>query len=155
LGQEAPEEAQDEPARLCEAGGGIRSIDLRLGDRPLPAAAPRAGILAKAARHGRARAEGAAWYRSVERAQEAEARGGQARSSSEARSQEEVTPPMADLHDLVRRQFGLNAQRYVESYDHAKGESLERMVEVVDPRPDWTVLDIATGGGHTALEFAP
>ena len=62
---------------------------------------------------------------------------------------------MTDLHDLVRRQFGLNAERYVSSYDHSKGESLERMVEVVKPRPTWRVLDIATGGGHTALAFAP
>jgi ubiquinone/menaquinone biosynthesis C-methylase UbiE len=25
----------------------------------------------------------------------------------------------------------------------------------VDPKPDWRALDIATGGGHTALAFAP
>ncbi len=62
---------------------------------------------------------------------------------------------MTDLHDLVRRQFGLNAERYVSSYDHSKGESLDRMLEVVAPNPDWRVLDIATGGGHTALAFAP
>ncbi|HYQ88139.1 MAG TPA: methyltransferase domain-containing protein [Candidatus Binatia bacterium] len=62
---------------------------------------------------------------------------------------------MTDLRDLVRRQFGLNAERYVSSYDHSKGESLDRMVELVDPRPEWCVLDIATGGGHTALAFAP
>ena len=62
---------------------------------------------------------------------------------------------MTDLHDLVKRQFGLNAERYVSSYDHSKGESLDRIVEVVKPRPAWRVLDIATGGGHTALAFAP
>ncbi len=62
---------------------------------------------------------------------------------------------MTDLHDLVRRQFGLNAERYVQSYDHSKGESLDRMLEVVNPQPGWRVLDIATGGGHTALAFAP
>ncbi len=62
---------------------------------------------------------------------------------------------MTNLHDLVRRQFGLNAERYVLSYDHSKGESLDRMLEVVAPKPDWRVLDIATGGGHTALAFAP
>ncbi|HXF59326.1 MAG TPA: class I SAM-dependent methyltransferase [Candidatus Saccharimonadales bacterium] len=61
---------------------------------------------------------------------------------------------MSELHDLVKRQFGLNAERYVQSYDHSKGESLDRMVEVVDPRPEWRALDIATGGGHTALAFA-
>ena len=62
---------------------------------------------------------------------------------------------MTDLRDLVRRQFGLNAERYVSSYDHSRGESLDRMVELVDPKPDWRALDIATGGGHTALAFAP
>jgi ubiquinone/menaquinone biosynthesis C-methylase UbiE len=62
---------------------------------------------------------------------------------------------MSELRDLVRRQFGLNAERYVSSYDHSKGESLDRMLEVVDPKPEWRVLDIATGGGHTALAFAP
>ena len=62
---------------------------------------------------------------------------------------------MADLHDLVKRQFGLNAERYVSSTDHSKGESLDRMIELVEPRQDWRVLDVATGGGHTALAFAP
>jgi ubiquinone/menaquinone biosynthesis C-methylase UbiE len=62
---------------------------------------------------------------------------------------------VTDLRDLVRRQFGLNAERYVSSHDHSKGESLDRMVELVDPKPEWRALDIATGGGHTALAFAP
>jgi ubiquinone/menaquinone biosynthesis C-methylase UbiE len=61
----------------------------------------------------------------------------------------------ADLRDLVKRQFGQNAERYVSSYDHSKGESLDRMVELVAPQSQWSVLDIATGGGHTALAFAP
>ena len=61
---------------------------------------------------------------------------------------------MSELHDLVKRQFGLNAERYVQSYDHSKGESLDRMVEAVNAQPDWRALDIATGGGHTALAFA-
>jgi ubiquinone/menaquinone biosynthesis C-methylase UbiE len=62
---------------------------------------------------------------------------------------------VTDLRDLVKRQFGLNAERYVRSHDHSKGESLDRMVEQVPAQPDWRVLDIATGGGHTALAFAP
>jgi len=62
---------------------------------------------------------------------------------------------LADNRDLVKRQFGLNAERYVSSTDHSKGESLDRMLELVDPERDWRVLDIATGGGHTALAFAP
>ncbi len=62
---------------------------------------------------------------------------------------------MTDTRDLVRRQFGAHAQNYVASSDHSKGESLERMLEVVRPQRHWRALDIATGGGHTALAFAP
>jgi len=57
--------------------------------------------------------------------------------------------------DLVRELFGANAANYVVSDVHAKGASLARLVEIVDPKPDWQGLDIATGGGHTALVFAP
>ena len=49
----------------------------------------------------------------------------------------------------------MNAERYVSSTDHSKGESLDRMIELVGPKGNWRVLDIATGGGHTALAFAP
>ena len=62
---------------------------------------------------------------------------------------------MADTRDLVKRQFGAHAQHYVTSPDHAQGESLERMLELVQPRAEWQALDIATGGGHTARAFAP
>jgi ubiquinone/menaquinone biosynthesis C-methylase UbiE len=61
---------------------------------------------------------------------------------------------MPDTRDLVKQQFGAHAQNYVASADHAKGESLNRLLEVVQPRPDWRALDIATGGGHTALAVA-
>ena len=60
-----------------------------------------------------------------------------------------------DPHNLVRRQFGAHAQNYVTSPDHAKSDSLDRLVAVVQPRADWRVLDVATGGGHTALALAP
>lgn len=62
---------------------------------------------------------------------------------------------MSDLKDVVRRQFGAHADAYVQSSDHARGESLERLVELTRPQPHWTVLDVATGGGHTALAVAP
>ena len=62
---------------------------------------------------------------------------------------------MSDNRDLVRKQFGEHAKHYVESYDHAKGESLDRLLALADPRPEWRALDIATGGGHTALALAP
>ncbi len=55
----------------------------------------------------------------------------------------------------VKKQFGANAQNYVNSQVHAKGASLGRLVELVQPQSHWQLLDIATGAGHTALTFAP
>lgn len=55
----------------------------------------------------------------------------------------------------VQKQFGANAARYVDSPVHAKGASLARLIETTSPQPDWRVLDVATGAGHTALAFAP
>lgn len=55
----------------------------------------------------------------------------------------------------VRQQFGASAQGYVVSDVHAKGESLAALVELLAPQPNWAVLDVATGAGHTALTFAP
>ncbi|MFY0614893.1 MAG: methyltransferase domain-containing protein [Hyphomicrobiaceae bacterium] len=57
--------------------------------------------------------------------------------------------------ELVKELFGANAANYVVSNVHAKGASLARLVELVGPAADWQGLDIATGGGHTALVFAP
>jgi ubiquinone/menaquinone biosynthesis C-methylase UbiE len=62
---------------------------------------------------------------------------------------------VTDTRDLVKKQFGANAEHYVTSRVHAKGESLDRLVALAEPRPEWRVLDIATGGGHTALALAP
>jgi len=56
---------------------------------------------------------------------------------------------------LTQRQFGTHAAGYVASPVHAGGYSLTRLVEVLDPQPGWRVLDLATGGGHTALALAP
>lgn len=55
---------------------------------------------------------------------------------------------------LVQSQFGAAAAAYVASAGHAAGEDLERLVawgRALRPR---RVLDVATGGGHTALAFA-
>ena len=56
---------------------------------------------------------------------------------------------------LVQKQFGAAAADYAASAVHASGPSLGRLVALVDPQPDWHVLDVATGAGHTALAFAP
>lgn len=57
--------------------------------------------------------------------------------------------------DLVRRQFGANAANYATSPVHAKGASLDRLVALIETRPDWEALDIATAAGHTAFALAP
>ncbi len=64
---------------------------------------------------------------------------------------------MADstIKNLVQAQFGAVAERYVTSAIHAHGSDLARMIELAQPRGDERLLDIATGGGHTALAFAP
>lgn len=55
----------------------------------------------------------------------------------------------------VQEQFGKTASHYLTSKPHAKGKSLERLVELTSPKKDWRVLDVATGGGHVAYTFAP
>jgi ubiquinone/menaquinone biosynthesis C-methylase UbiE len=56
---------------------------------------------------------------------------------------------------LVQQQFGAHAAAYATSAVHAKGASLARLIELVQPRAHWRALDIATGAGHTAAAFAP
>jgi ubiquinone/menaquinone biosynthesis C-methylase UbiE len=56
---------------------------------------------------------------------------------------------------LSQQRFAQYAQEYVRSQDHAKGVDLDLLVELAQPDPGSIVLDIATGGGHTALRFAP
>lgn len=60
-----------------------------------------------------------------------------------------------DAKSLVQAQFGANAAKYSTSAVHAKGASLQRLVDLVQPKSTWAALDIATGAGHTALAFAP
>ena len=55
----------------------------------------------------------------------------------------------------VQAQFAPNADAYVTSAVHANQDDLRRMVTLAVLRGDERVLDIATGGGHTALAFAP
>jgi len=55
----------------------------------------------------------------------------------------------------VQSQFGRAAAAYATSDVHARGDSLAMLVDLVRPQADWTVLDVATGAGHTALAMAP
>lgn len=55
----------------------------------------------------------------------------------------------------VQEKFGAAAADYAASAVHAKGPSLGRLLALVPPQPQWRVLDVATGAGHTAMAFAP
>ncbi|WP_394121519.1 class I SAM-dependent methyltransferase [Planococcus donghaensis] len=55
----------------------------------------------------------------------------------------------------VKEVFGKNADKYVTSNSHAKGDDLPLIVEWLQPKKTWTVLDIATGGGHVTKTLAP
>ncbi|MGH1284055.1 class I SAM-dependent methyltransferase [Bacillus toyonensis] len=57
--------------------------------------------------------------------------------------------------ELMKKQFGNNAEKYVKSKIHAKGLDLQYVVQQVEPRHNNRLLDIATGGGHVANLLAP
>lgn len=59
-----------------------------------------------------------------------------------------------DIKSLTQRQFAAHADAYVTASVHASGYSLDRVIALLDPGPGWRVLDVATGGGHTALAVA-
>jgi ubiquinone/menaquinone biosynthesis C-methylase UbiE len=54
----------------------------------------------------------------------------------------------------VQAQFGAIAAAYVSSPGHAAGQDLDRLVAWGRALAPDRVLDLATGGGHTALAFA-
>lgn len=66
-----------------------------------------------------------------------------------------MTAAPESAKDRNRSQFGANAANYATSVVHAKGASLARLVEVVEPQAQWHSLDVATAAGHTAFAFAP
>ena len=55
----------------------------------------------------------------------------------------------------VQEQFGGSAERYVASAGHAAGDDLDQIVVWAEGGPDRIALDVATGGGHTALALSP
>lgn len=54
----------------------------------------------------------------------------------------------------VQEQFGASAAAYVASPGHAAGDDLAQLVAWAEGGPDRVALDVATGGGHTALALA-
>jgi ubiquinone/menaquinone biosynthesis C-methylase UbiE len=61
----------------------------------------------------------------------------------------------SEQKELVKERFGKYSLGYVTSKNHAGTPDLDRLVELAQPQKSWICLDIATGGGHTALKFAP
>ncbi len=63
-----------------------------------------------------------------------------------------------DTYRRVQAQFGRTAPAYVESTGHAEGAELTTMVTLAERMlgslSGQKTLDVATGGGHTALAFA-
>lgn len=59
------------------------------------------------------------------------------------------------IKETVKDQFSRNAEKYITSETHAKGDDLALMIEWLQPKRDWTVLDIATGAGHVTKHLSP
>ena len=63
-----------------------------------------------------------------------------------------------ETHRRVQAQFGRTADAYVQSTGHAEGAELTKMVtlagNLLGGLRGRKALDVATGGGHTALAFA-
>lgn len=55
----------------------------------------------------------------------------------------------------TQRQFGRQAQRYADSPLHARGDTLQTIVDLAAPRGEEVVLDVGTGAGFTAFSLAP
>jgi len=60
-----------------------------------------------------------------------------------------------DFKDKVREQFGRTAEGYVRNRGFASGEDLAEAARLLKPTTEDSLLDVACGGGHTALYFAP
>lgn len=55
----------------------------------------------------------------------------------------------------VQDYFSRTAESYVSSFSHKSGDDLQRLLELGEWGRQQQALDIATGGGHTALAVAP
>ncbi len=62
---------------------------------------------------------------------------------------------MKSIHDSVRNQFSQHADYYAQSSVHAKGQTLQVILDFAAPKGTEKTLDIATGTGFTAFALAP
>jgi len=60
-----------------------------------------------------------------------------------------------DAKHVAQERFGKYAASYTAPWHNAAGPDLELIARLVGDHPLWVALDIATGGGHTALAVAP
>lgn len=56
---------------------------------------------------------------------------------------------------LSASQFAPQAEKYARAAAFSGGEDLEFGRRTINPQADWQMLDVATGGGHTAFFFSP
>ncbi|MBV7506951.1 class I SAM-dependent methyltransferase [Bacillus sp. sid0103] len=59
-----------------------------------------------------------------------------------------------DIKKDVKEQFGKSANSYVSSAIHKDGEDLQKLIQMTTINGHEELLDVATGGGHTANAFA-
>ena len=62
---------------------------------------------------------------------------------------------MKSIHSAVREQFSQHADYYAQSSAHAKGDTLDVILDFAAPKGTERTLDIATGTGFTAFALAP
>ena len=62
---------------------------------------------------------------------------------------------MKSIHTSVREQFSQHADYYAQSSAHAKGDTLNVILDFAEPKGTERTLDIATGTGFTAFALAP
>ncbi len=55
-----------------------------------------------------------------------------------------------DSNELIKSQFGREAEKYAVSRIHSNQEDLEFARIIINPQQNWNCLDIATGAGHLA-----
>ncbi len=62
---------------------------------------------------------------------------------------------MKSIHTSVQEQFSQHADYYAQSSAHAKGDTLDVILDFAAPKGTERTLDIATGTGFTAFALAP